>query len=110
VSGTTIYHHAHAFNFFAQRNRNLQSALGNIIEELDRCEFTARDMLDAIRALAHVNEDGRWIHPTTKSEIVYSAQRLPAAASLPAGQAALPAATAQPLLIASPILETDASR
>ncbi len=110
VAETTIYHHAHAFNLFAQRNRNLQSALGNIVEELDRSAFTTRDMLDAVRALAHVNEDGRWIHPPTKSEIVYSVQRLPAAASLPAGQAALPAAAAQPLLIASPILETDANR
>jgi hypothetical protein len=88
---TTIYHHAHAFNFFALRNRNLQSALSNVIEDIDRHHFTGAEMLDAVRALAHLSEDGRWIHHTSKSEVMYSMQRLPAVAGLPAAQAVLPA-------------------
>jgi hypothetical protein len=87
---TTIYHHAHAFNFFALRNRNLQSALSNVIEDIDRHHFTGAEMLDAVRALAHLSEDGRWIHHTSKSEVMYSMQRLPAVAGLPAA-AGLPA-------------------
>ena len=83
---TAIYHHAHAFNFFALRNRNLQSALANVVETIDTCDFSGAEMLHAVRALAHVTEDGRWIHPTSKSEFMYSMQRLPAGAGLPTGQ------------------------
>jgi hypothetical protein len=103
LSETTIYRHAHAFNFFARRIRNLQSALGNVIEDIDHRDFTGSETLDAVRVLAHINEDGRWIHPTTKSEFIYSAQRLPA------GQPALPASRqTDPILIASaPLLEND---
>jgi hypothetical protein len=116
VSETTIYRHAHAFNFFARRNRNLQSALGHIIEDIDTRHFTGSEMLDAVRALAHLNDDGRWIHPASKSEVVYSMQRLPAGAGLPAGEG-MPAApelstgqTSEPILIASrQLLENDAN-
>src|SRR5271156_5413638 len=88
---TSIYHHAHAFNFFAQRNRNLQSALANIVETIDTCDFTGTEMLQAVRSLAHLSEDGRWIHPTSKSEFMFSMHRRPAAAGSPASYAALPA-------------------
>jgi len=101
-SETTIYHHAHAFNFFALRNRNLQSALGKIIEDIDTRHFTGSEMLDAVCALAHLNEDGRWVHPTSKSEVSYSMQ------SPPAAEVILTAAAGQPILIASrPVLEND---
>jgi hypothetical protein len=111
LSETTIYRHAHAFDFFALRNRNLQSALGNVIEEIDRYDFTGTEMLNAVRALAHLNENGRWVSPTSKSEIVYSMQRLPAAqAVLPGAQAGLPAVAGQPILIGSrPLLENGAN-
>src|SRR5271156_6082539 len=106
---TTIYHHAHAFNFFALRNRNLQSAPSNIVEDIDRHSFTGAEMLDAVRALAHLTADGRWIHPTSKSEVMYSIQRLPAGAGLPAAQPGLSAGAClpnrqanEPILIASP--------
>ncbi len=90
-SETTIYAHAHAFNLFAQRKRNLQSALGNIIEDLELRHFAGSEMLDAIRALAHINENGRWVHPASKSEVIYSMQRLPAAQTAqPAYPSALP--------------------
>ena len=101
---TTIYHHAHAFNLFALRNCNLQSALCNIIEDIDTRDFTGREILDAVRALAHLTADGRWIHHTSKSEVMYSMQRLPAAqAALPTAHAALPAhSNGDEILIASP--------
>jgi hypothetical protein len=110
---TSIYHHAHAFNFFALRNRNLQSALANIVETIDTCNFTGAEMLHAVRSLAHISEDGRWIHPTSKSEFMYSMQRLadgaPRLAATescpPAFQNALPAHTdARPVSAGDEIL------
>jgi hypothetical protein len=99
---TTIYHHAHAFSFFALRNPKLQSAFANAIEDIDTCDFTGREMLDAVRALAHLTADGRWIHPTSKSEVMYSMRRLPAAqAALPAHTDARPAVAGDEILIAS---------
>jgi hypothetical protein len=77
-SRTTIYHHAHACNLFAQRNRNLQFASGGIIEYADTRHFTAREILDAVRTLAHLNEEGRWVHPSSKSEVMFSTRHLPA--------------------------------
>jgi hypothetical protein len=60
--------------------------------------FTPTDVLDAVPALAHSNKEGRRIHPSTKSEVMFSLQRLPA------GQAG------QPILIASrPLIENDAN-
>jgi hypothetical protein len=108
-SRTNIYHHAHAFNLFALRNRNLQLSLGNIIEDTDNHRFTTRDILHAIRVLAHVNEDGRWTRPTHKSEVTYSMQRLPAVAGLPVHPNALRAVAGEPELIATQILNTDAT-
>jgi hypothetical protein len=104
-SEITIYHHAHAFKLFALRNRSLQSALGNIVEQADTHHFTGSEILHAVRTLAHMSDDGRWISPTSRSEDIYSTQRLPAA------QAALPSCpNTQPILIASrPVLENDAN-
>jgi hypothetical protein len=76
---TAIYHHAHAFKLFSLRTRNLQLALGNIIEDADTRGFTARDILHAIGDLAHINEDGRWLHPTHKSEASFPLSGYPPA-------------------------------
>jgi hypothetical protein len=75
------------------------------IEDIDTRDFTGTEMLDTVRALAHRNEDGRWIHPTSKSEFMVSTDRLPAS------PAALPAsANAQPILSGSgSVLENDAN-
>jgi hypothetical protein len=97
------------FNLFALRSRNLQLALGNIIEGSDDQGFTASHILHAIRFLAHVNEDGRWTHPTHKSDVTYSMQRLPAVAGLPAGVGRPAHPNAEPKLIATQILNTDAT-
>jgi hypothetical protein len=108
-SRTTIYHHAHAFNLFTLRSRNLQLALGNMIEDADNQGFTASHILHAIRFLAHISEDGRWTHATHKSEVTYSMQRLPAMPGLPAGKGQPAHLNAEPTLIATQILNTDAT-
>jgi hypothetical protein len=78
---TSIYHHAHAFRLFDLRNQGLRYALGSIIEDADTLPITAQDVLRAIHALAHINNQGQWVHPTNKSEVVVSAKRMPAAPS-----------------------------
>ena len=71
-SRATIYHHAHAFQLFAQRDRTLRFALGHIIEQADRVNVTARDVIHAAYTYAHVNDDGLWVQPASKSEVVVS--------------------------------------
>jgi hypothetical protein len=70
-SQTTIYHHAHALGLFDLRKRNLSLALASIIEDVDTLQLTGSDVLRAIYALAHLNEQGQWVHPTSKSEVVH---------------------------------------
>jgi hypothetical protein len=71
-SRATIYNHAHAFQLFARRDRTLRFALGHIIEQADRVNVTARDVIQALYTYARVNDDGMWVQPACKSEIVVS--------------------------------------
>ena len=71
-SRATIYNHAHAFQLFARRDRTLRFALGHIIEQADRVNITARDVIQAVYTYAHVNDDCMWVRPASKSEIVVS--------------------------------------
>ena len=71
-SRATIYHHAHAFQLFARRDRTLRFALGHIIEQADRVNVTARDVIQAVYTYAHVNDGGLWVQPASQSEIVVS--------------------------------------
>src|SRR5271156_7157591 len=67
---TAIYHHAHALGLFNLRNHSLSHALGIIIERADTVNPTTQDVLRAIYALAHINDQGQWVHPANKSEVV----------------------------------------
>jgi hypothetical protein len=71
-SRATIYHHAHALQLFARRDRTLRFALGHIIEQADRVTVSARDVIQAVFTYAHVNDDGLWMQPSSKSEILVS--------------------------------------
>ncbi len=71
-SRATIYNHAHTLKLFAQRDRTLRLALGHIIEQADRVNVTARDVIQATYTYSHINDDGLWVQPATKSEIVVS--------------------------------------
>jgi len=79
---TTIDHHAPALGPLNLRDQGLRHALGNIIEDADTLRPTNQDILRAIYALAHINDQGQWVHPTNKSEAVVSSNRT-AAATLP---------------------------
>jgi hypothetical protein len=69
-SRATIYHHAHAFRLFARRDRTLRFASGHSIEQADRVNVTARDVIQAAYTYAQVNDDGLWVQPASESEIV----------------------------------------
>jgi hypothetical protein len=71
----SIYRHAHAFGLFDRRRSNLRFALEHIIEEAERVRPNAPAVIDAVRAYAHIDDDGHWIEPPT-THIV-----LPAAAA-----------------------------
>ena len=107
---TANYHHAHAFNLFALRNRNLQWPRETSSRMPTPRASGPGTSSCAIRDLAHSNEDGRWVRPTHKSQVIVSTQGLPGGAGLPASQTALPAYT-QPeaILIASQLLNSDAN-
>jgi len=71
-SRTTIYHHAHSFRLFEMRDRTLRYALGHIIEQADRVNVTARDVVQAAYTYSHINDEGLWMQPASKSEITVS--------------------------------------
>ncbi len=85
-SRATIYNHAHAFQLFARRDRTLRFALGHMIEQADRVNVTARDVIQAAYTYSHINDDGLWVQPASKSEIVVSKNEA-ASSSLESSQA-----------------------
>jgi hypothetical protein len=92
VTERAIYRHAHAFNLFAARDRNLRFALGRVIDRVDRIPVMTPDsIIRAVHAFAHINNDGQWIEPPSHL-IVSSGSR--------------PAAPAQPLQPLQPQLES----
>jgi hypothetical protein len=99
-SRATIYHHAHAFKLFELRDSTLRFALGHIVEQADRVSVTARDVIQAVYTYAHVNDQGLWMQPESRSEVVVSrnepGEPVPASASLPNSNSALPRLPAKP--------------
>lgn len=89
VTARAIYRHAHAFNLFLVRDRNLRFALGHIIDRVDRIPVMTPDsIVRAVHAFARVNNEGQWVEPP--SHIIVSGSRTPAPP--------LPAPSAQPQL------------
>jgi hypothetical protein len=77
VQSRAVYRHAHAFNLFAVRDRNLRFALGHIIDRVERIpEAHGPDVIRAIHAFARVNNEGQWVEPP--SHIIVSSGAHPA--------------------------------
>ena len=77
VERRAIYRHAHAFDLFTIRDRNLRYALGHVIEAAERVDKTAVSVIHAVRAFARVNNEGQWVEPPSHV-IVSSGSRLAA--------------------------------
>lgn len=99
-SRATIYHHAHAFKLFERRDSTLRFALGHIVEQADCVNVTARDVIQAAYTYAHINEQGLWMQPESRSEVVVSRNEPGepelASAALPHSSSALPRLPAKP--------------
>ena len=58
---STVYRHAHAFDLFEKRRRNVRAALEKIIERVGEVDVTAAAVVAAIQAHAKINAQGQWI-------------------------------------------------
>ena len=58
---STVYRHAHAFNLFGRRRRNVRAALERVIEKSGEVEATAASVAAAVQVNAKINAAGRWI-------------------------------------------------
>jgi hypothetical protein len=73
-----IYRHAHAFNLFALRDRNLRFALGHIIDRAEHIpDVYGPDIVRAVHAFARLNNEGQWVEPP--SHVIVSSGSHPAA-------------------------------
>lgn len=57
----SIYRHAHAFDLFSKRSRNLRAALEHIVEKAADVPVNASAVVQAIVALAKINSQGQLI-------------------------------------------------
>jgi hypothetical protein len=57
----SVYRHAHAFDLFPKRERNLRAALTKIIEKAATVEVTAAAVVAAVQAYAKINAAGQWV-------------------------------------------------
>jgi len=58
---TRVYRHAHAFNLFAKRQRNVRVALERIIEQAGEVDVTAPAVVAAVQAYSKINAAGQWV-------------------------------------------------
>ena len=57
----TVYRHAHAFNLFPKRVRNVRAALERIIEKADDVSVSAAAVVQAVVAYARINAQGQLV-------------------------------------------------
>ena len=60
---SSIYRHVHATGLYARRRKRVRDALENIIERAGEVQPTASEVIRAIYAHCHINDDGKWIEP-----------------------------------------------
>jgi len=78
VQSRAVYRHAHAFNLFAVRDRNLRFALGHIIDRAERLpDVHGPDVIRAIHAFARVNNEGQWVEPPSHIIVSSGAHPVP---------------------------------
>jgi hypothetical protein len=66
------------------RERNMRSALGNIIERSSNIKPTADGVIRAIRAYSCISREVQWIEPPAHVIVSSGSAALPAGSSLPA--------------------------
>jgi hypothetical protein len=65
ITRPSLYPHVRALNLFERRDRNIKSALANLIEKGFRVRVTASSFVAAIQAYSKINNsEGAWIEKT----------------------------------------------
>ena len=57
----SVYRHAHAFDLFQKRQRNVRAALEKILERAGEVEVTASAVVAAAQAYSKINASGQWV-------------------------------------------------
>ena len=73
LRGDSLYRHAVAFDLFSRRRRSLRKVLENIMERGVETEITGETILGAVKAYACLDDNNRWIEPT--SNVIFSTNR-----------------------------------
>jgi|SRR5690348_4940365 len=81
LTGDSLYRHAVAFDLYARRRNNLRAVLDNIMERGIETEITGETILGAVKAYTCLDDNNRWIEPT--SSVVFSTKPAETRAQLP---------------------------
>jgi hypothetical protein len=73
-----VYRHAHATGIYARRLRNVRMAAAHIIDKVEDLKPTAGHVLQAIRAVTRIDDDGRWVEPPIEVVVSSGTRRPPA--------------------------------
>ncbi|MGH9572804.1 MAG: hypothetical protein ACRD40_04650 [Candidatus Acidiferrales bacterium] len=73
LRGDSLYRHAVAFDLFSRRRNNFRTVLENIMERGVETEISGETILGAVKAYACLDDNNRWIEPT--SNVVFSKSR-----------------------------------
>ncbi len=65
---SSIYRHAHATGLFNKRANTIRLALAPLIERVDTVEVTADAVLRAVYVLANLDDDGKWVEPSSNRQ------------------------------------------
>ncbi|HKV47858.1 MAG TPA: hypothetical protein VJN69_07175 [Candidatus Acidoferrales bacterium] len=80
LTGDSLYRHAVAFDLYTRRRNNLRSVLDNIMERGIETEITGETILGAVKAYTCLDDNNRWIEPT--SNVLFSANQSASAGAL----------------------------
>jgi hypothetical protein len=75
ASRTSVYRHAHATGLYDRRSRNTRFALGVLIEQAQRVQPSAGDIVRAVHAFCRINDRGEWVEPAR--QVIRYSQELP---------------------------------
>jgi|SRR5215831_863035 len=72
VPARAIYRHVRALGLLRQRDENLRSVLGLIMERAEKAPVTGDTIIRAVRAYTCLTDNNQWIEPT--SNVVFATQ------------------------------------
>jgi hypothetical protein len=68
---SSIYRHLHATGLSARRRLSVRAALERILERSDQTKSSDFDVVRAVSAYAHLDDQGRWQQPNPQNTIIF---------------------------------------